>query len=153
MMHPDFFQYVSFRLGRSLFGISIPDIREIVALNRFTRVHRAPEAILGLMNLRGQILTILNTRAVMGLNPNRRFPGSHVIVFKNRPVGFAVDRIGDVTGVEKTRINSVPGNIHPGTADCLDHVIDLPGEVWMIVNADKMTACIRSDPGTAAEVG
>jgi purine-binding chemotaxis protein CheW len=141
------FQYISFRLAHTLMGIDILDIREIVPCSRITRVQLAPRFVLGLVNLRGQILTILDIRVLLGLDSPDQVSDGHVIVFKHANVGFAVDQIGDVSSIDRGKIESVPANVTPGVQAYADAVISLQEGVMVILNAHKILSCARTGPG------
>ena len=141
------FQYISFKLSHTLMGIDILNIREIVPCSRITRIQLAPRFVLGLVNLRGQILTILDIRVLLGLEPPDTHSGSHVIVFKYANVGFAVDQIGDVSSIDREKIESVPTNVTPGVQTYADAVITLQKGVMVILNAHKILSCARTGPG------
>lgn len=145
------FQYITFSLARNLMGVDILDIREIIPCTRVTRVHRAPRFVMGLMNLRGQILTILDIGVLMGIEKQGKKFGSHIIVFKHANVGFAVDQIGDLFDVDKEKIESIPVNIDPQIQKYSDTIINLPDGVMMIVNAGKIIACIRTETRSSKE--
>ena len=131
-------QYVTFRLAQNLIGVNILDIREIVPCARITRVQQAPEFVMGLMNLRGQILTVLDIGVMLGLTKCRIHPDTHIFIFKHRDVGFAVDQTGDVIGTDPEHIEAVPANIESGIQKFLENIINLPDEVLMILNAKKL---------------
>lgn len=132
------FQCISFRLDDSLIGINILDIREIVPCRRVTRISNAPRFVLGLMNLRGQILTVLDVGILLGLEKRKVRETSHVIIFKQKNVGFVVDRIGDVIGIRQADIERVPANIDPVVQEYTDHVVNLPDGILMLLNAQKL---------------
>lgn len=138
------FQYISFRLSHTLMGIDILDIREIVPCSRITRVQLAPRFVLGLVNLRGRILTILDIRVLLGLEPPDTHADSHLIVFKYADVGFAVDGIGDVSSIDREKIESVPTNVAPGIQTYADAVINLQEGVMALLNAHKILSCARN---------
>lgn len=131
-------QCVTFRLARNLIGINILDIREIVPCRKITRIAKSPRFVMGLMNLRGQILTVLDIGVLFGLQSRTAQKDSFVIIFKHKDVGFIVDKIGDVIGVEQTAIEPVPANIEPGIQEYMEHVINLPDELLMLLNAKKI---------------
>jgi purine-binding chemotaxis protein CheW len=146
------FQYISFRLAHTFMGIDILDIREIVPCNRVSRVHRAPWFVMGLLNLRGQILTLLDISVLLGFEqPGGRISGSHIIVFKHANVGFAVDQIGDVFSIDRERIESVPTNINPGIQKYADTIINLPEGVMILLNAGKILSCVRTEARSSKE--
>lgn len=131
-------QCITFRLAHNLIGINILDIREIVPCKRITHIAQSPQFVLGLMNLRGQILTILDIGILLGLEKRRIHPDSYVIIFKHKDVGFIVDKIGDVVGIEQKFIEAIPANIEPGIQEYMEHIINLPDEILMLLNAKKV---------------
>ena len=145
------FQYISFRLAHTFMGIDILDIREMVPCNRMSRVHCAPWFVMGLLNLRGQILTLLDISVLLGFEKPGRISGSHIIVFKQANVGFAVDQIGDVFTIDRERIESVPININPGIQKYADTVINLPAGIMILLNAGKIISCIRTEARSLKE--
>ncbi|MCP3875159.1 MAG: purine-binding chemotaxis protein CheW [Desulfobacteraceae bacterium] len=145
------FQYVTFRLAHNLIGINILDIREIVPYIKITRIQQAQEFILGLINLRGQILTILDVGVLLGLEKRKIHSQSHIIMFKHKDVGFIVDQIGDVIGADKKNIESIPANIEPGTKKYMENIINLPEEVLMILDAKKVLLHTQTDDEMSKE--
>jgi len=139
------FQYITFRLAQNLIGVDILDIREIVPCNRVTKIHRAPGFVMGLMNLRGQILTILDIGVLMGFHKQGEIFCSHIIVFKHTNVGFAVEQIGDLFDIDNEKIESIPANIDPQIQKYTDTIINLQDGVMMILNAEKIIACTQTE--------
>ncbi len=90
-----------FRVGESVYGCDIDSVREIVPFRRATRLPGAPPFVLGLINLRGTILTVLDLGR--RLQP-RRAPigdGSIILVdYGTRVVGIAVEEVMDVRNVD-----------------------------------------------------
>jgi len=132
------FQCVSFRLGHTLFGVDILDIREIISCAKMTQVQQAPKFVLGLINLRGQVLTIFDISVLLGLDHHRVHSDSHIIIFKHKPVGFVVDQVGDVIDIDPKDRTSVPANIEPGIQTYMEHIIRLPEDILMILAAPKI---------------
>jgi purine-binding chemotaxis protein CheW len=101
-------KYVTFRLSNNLIGFNILDIREIVPYIKVTDVQQSQDFVLGLMNLRGQILTVLDIGVLLGLEKRTIHSESHIIIFKHKKVGFVVDQIKDVIGTEHKNMESYP---------------------------------------------
>jgi purine-binding chemotaxis protein CheW len=139
-------QCVSFKLAHNLMGVNILDIREIVPCRKITPVAQAPGFVTGLMNLRGQILTVLDIGVLLGLEKRAVQAGSHVIVFKNRPVGFIVDRIGDVVGIDPQQMEAIPANIDPKIQEYMEHIIRLPDDILMLLDAAKLLSASAAYP-------
>ncbi|MCF6246836.1 MAG: chemotaxis protein CheW [Desulfobacula sp.] len=131
-------QCVTFRLDHNMIGINILDIREIIPCKKITHIARSPQFVSGLMNLRGQILTILDIGVLLGLESRIIHSDSYVIVFKHKNIGFIVDKIGDVVGIEQKLIEAIPANIDPAIQEYMEHIVNLPDEILMLLNAKKV---------------
>ncbi len=133
-------QYITFRLANNLIGVSILAVREIVPKFKITQVQKSPDFVLGLMNLRGQILTVFDVGVLLGFEKRQIHSDSHVILFKNKDVGFIVDQIGDVVGANDKNIESIPANIEPEIQKYMESIVNLPDEILMVMNAKKVLA-------------
>lgn len=133
-------QCVTFKLGHNLIGVNILDIREIVLYRNITPISRAPGFVAGLMNLRGQILTVLDIGELLGMERRDGQKGSHIIIFKHRPVGFIVDKIGDVIGIDPQLLREIPANIDPGINDYVLNILNMPDEMLLLIDAKKIVS-------------
>jgi len=123
-------QYSTFRLGDRLFGLDLMMIREINRILDITPVPHANSHIRGLINLRGQIVTILDLGVRLGLERQEILDTSHNIILKttaelasvkhegaqpyttsNDLVGFLVDAIGDVVEADESTIEPPSANV------------------------------------------
>jgi purine-binding chemotaxis protein CheW len=95
-----------FRVGSTVYGCDIDDIREIVPYRLATRLPGAPSHVTGLINLRGTIVTVLDLGVRLGATPERVADGSIMLVAmpgNNRLVGVAVQEVMDVRVVGSAR--------------------------------------------------
>lgn len=137
-------RYVTFKLDDNLAGMNILDISEIVPCTRISPVPQAPDFVLGLINLRGQILAILDIGVLLGMEKRVVGKESHFIIFKHKDTGFIVDRIGDVISTDQAKRDKIPENINPEIQSYMDYVIDLPDEVLMVLSAPKIQSFTAS---------
>ena len=103
----------SFWLQDLFFGIEVLNVQEVIREHDFTPVPLASHVVTGLMNLRGQIITIVDLRLRLGL-PARdegQQPMHMVVQTDAGPVSFAVDKIGDVVEVSSDTFEKPPGNL------------------------------------------
>jgi len=133
-------QYITFKLANNLIGVSILAIREIVPRFKITEVQKSPEFVLGLMNLRGQILTVFDIGVLLGFDKRPIHSDSCVIIFKHENVGFIVDQIGDVVSANEKNIESIPANIEPEIQKFMENIVKLPDEIVLVMNAKKVLA-------------
>lgn len=106
-------ELATFYVGHALCGMDILKIQEINKLMEMTKVPQAPEYMIGILNLRGQIVTIIDLGQKLGLgnieitNESRNIiinaPGEHV--------GLLVSKISDVVMADPDRIEPAPANM------------------------------------------
>ena len=135
-------QYSTFRLGDRMFGLDIVLIREINRILDITPVPHAKPFIRGLINLRGQIVTILDLGVRLGLARQELAETSHNIILKTNAelagmraadgsqprtatdlVGFLVDAIGDVVEADAGTIEPPSANVSETEGGFLSGVI------------------------------
>lgn len=104
-------EYVTFQLGEQLFGISIDQAHEVFGASQITRVPLAPSAIMGLLNLRGRVVTAICLRSLLGI-PGEGAPAAErtAIGIEHNGEHFAlvVDEIGDVLRLPLDGLEATP---------------------------------------------
>jgi len=152
-------QFVTFELNHQMLGIEILLVREVNRQLESTRVELAPSYILGLANLRGQIVTIFDLCAQLGLSAAGPDQGeSHNIVLKSNaelgpiraraqrddlvtsdePVGLRVRAIGDITQVNSEEIEPLPANLGAMKSHLLAGVVPLKRNVLILLNVGEV---------------
>lgn len=104
-------QLVTFELFGEIFAVPIVDVREIILMTQITPVPQAPTFVDGVINLRGQIIPIVDLRRRFGLNSNVANEDSRIIVVELSPtlvVGLIVDAVREVERIPATVINPPP---------------------------------------------
>lgn len=106
-------QLATFWLGELLLGIDIVAIREINRVVEITPVPDAPAAVKGVVNLRGDVVTILDLRTLLGLEHVELTSQSRLIVIpmEEEVVGLIVDRVTDVATVTTDDEVPLPANM------------------------------------------
>jgi purine-binding chemotaxis protein CheW len=103
-------EYLTFTLGDEHYAIDILAVREIRAFDTVTRIAGAPEFILGVMNLRGVIVPVVDLRLRFGVGSAELTPLTVLIVlqFGRRLVGVVVDGVADVVSLPAREISPAP---------------------------------------------
>lgn len=131
-------QFVSFRIDTNLMGIDILHVREINRALDITPVQHAPEYVKGLVNLRGQTVTVFDLGVRLGLAARRITEQTHNIIFKKDSVGILVDDISDVVSVDMMEIESPPANLAGIDTAYVEGVIKLSQELLVIISSEKI---------------
>ncbi len=110
-------ELVVFGVGEHLCAIPVEDIQEIIRNQSATRVFLAPEYVVGVLNLRGQIVTIVDMRRKFGMADGVGGGDARIIIIDVRlgeRVGLLVDRVDDIVAARSDDIEPPPSNIGQG---------------------------------------
>lgn len=133
-------QYCTFYLEKLLFGIELRGVQEVIQYVEMTPVPLAPEAVSGLINLRGQIVTAidLRRRLELGPRPDESLPANVVARSEDGSVSLLVDEIGDVVEVNDETFEPPPETLHGTIREVLMGVHKLEGRLLHVLDADKV---------------
>lgn len=139
-------QFATFFVDGLLFGVEVLRVQEVLRYQEMTPVPRAFDVIEGLINLRGQIVTAIDVRRRLGLQPRgaARSPMNMVIRGDDGAVSLLVDEIGDVLDVDESSFEPVPENVSAGIRDLTTGVYKLRERLLLVLDTDK---AIDVNPG------
>lgn len=105
---------MSFNLGEAVFGIDARQIQEVARVGGITAVRHAPPDVVGIRNLRGHIVTVMDLRTRLGLGSVAISPESRVLIVEaqGEPIGLLVDRVADTINVDAAAIQPAPSNVN-----------------------------------------
>ena len=103
-------QLVCFRIQKEEFGIDIMLVQEIIRIQGITAVPRAPAFVEGIVNLRGNVLPVLDMRKRFGLEIGERTEQNRIVVvdIKGRTVGIIVDSVSEVLRIPRNQVEALP---------------------------------------------
>jgi purine-binding chemotaxis protein CheW len=103
-------KYMEFSLGDETFAIPLLMVKEVINIPEFTPVPYTPSYFLGIMNLRGQVLSAIDLRKKMSITPNIEHNETAIIILDldNISLGIMVDSINSVLSIEKDSLSSPP---------------------------------------------
>lgn len=102
-------QFVIFTLKQQLYGIDIQSVQIIERMKNIMRVPKAPECIKGVMNLRGEIIPVIDLRAQFQLGEMADCDDTRIIIIKidDTMVGIIVDSVKEVVELKDEQIESI----------------------------------------------
>ena len=102
-------RYLEFNLGPEPYGIPLLSVKEVITLPETTRIPNAPSYYIGIMNLRGQIISIIDLRKKLGINPQEVNEEAVVIIeIEGMGIGLVVDSINKVLNIPLEQLKAVP---------------------------------------------
>jgi purine-binding chemotaxis protein CheW len=152
--------YATFTLDQRVFGQTIPMIREIIRSCAITPVPHAPPHVRGLINLRGQVVTILDLAVRLGMPRRATDERSHILILKTDAelasmqargegrglqgsadvVGFLVDTLGDVVEADESKIEPPSANVTEAEGRFLSGVIQTDSGLLVLLNIRTVLA-------------
>jgi len=106
----DVVQLVGFVVGDEEYSVPILSIQEIIKPIAWTRVPQTPAYVLGVFNLRGSVIPLIDLRAKFGLGSINHTDDTRFIVIRNEDevAGFVIDRLTEAIRMKKTAIGPAP---------------------------------------------
>ena len=111
------FELLLFRLGegagtdrRELFGINVFKVREILVMPEVTVMVNAPPSVMGIANVRGQMIPVINLPSIVGCNPTKGLGILLVTEFARTTQAFAVEEVNEIVRLEWKQVLSAEGH-------------------------------------------
>lgn len=133
-------QLVTFYADDFLLGVNIDYVQEISRQVELTPVPGAPESICGVINLRGDVVTVLNLHHLLGAKPLE--PGANwcnlILSIGTERVGVCVDRVSDICTVPENKIVEGPSNLRSLNSRYIEGVYLREDAVVVILDPVKL---------------
>ena len=133
---------LTFYVGGELFGIDVNLVKEITRNIEYTPLLNGKKYIKGLMNLRGNIVTIFDLELILGKKIDNEVTKLQCIVLKaeddNEQLGFLVDRTEDVLEIKKESFCELPEDVVEAKGNYISSVIKGQGELLKILDFHKI---------------
>jgi len=135
------------------FGISISNIRDVLKQNETTPVPRSNNNIIGLLNLRGHIVTEINVAKILEVenvsSKGNKDKYSVVITKDHEMYSVVFDKIGDIVDIEGNTIEKLPETINKNWLSVAEGVVRMDEDLVVILNLESMINHITPDKDTA----
>lgn len=130
---------LTFYLCGTLCGIDIKTAKEINRNISYTAIPGAAAHIVGLLNLRGQVVTLLDLAQLLNFKQMDERKNSHCIILKNKAeesdqVGFFIDKRGDVIDVTPDMCERVPANLSDVEKKFIHEVVKLKDGILLLLD-------------------
>ena len=135
-------QWVTFRLDNEKYGINVMQVREVLRVSEIAPVPGAPNFVLGIINLRGNVVTVMDTRKRFGLAPRGHDDSTRIVIIESeeRVVGMMVDSVAEVMNLAASAIESTPDVGNDQSAKYIQGVSNVGGELLILVDLERLIA-------------
>jgi len=133
-------QWVTFRLDNETYGINVMQVQEVLRYTEIAPVPGAPPYVLGIINLRGNVVTVIDTRLRFGLMQTETTDQTRIVIIEteNQVVGILVDAVAEVVYLRQSEIETTPNVGNEETAKFIQGVCHKNDELLILVDLEKM---------------
>lgn len=139
-------QVLTFSLGGETYGVDILRVKEIRGWSPVTRIPRSTAAVLGVLNLRGAIVPIIDLRVRFALSAAEFTPVTVIIVLSlhtdegQRECGVVVDSVKDVADITQDNIRPAPSLNAGDTSEFIEGITTCDEKMLILLDADRLVA-------------
>ena len=103
-------RWVTFQLDREMYGVNVMQVREVLRYSDIAPVPGAPAYVLGIINLRGNVVSVIDTRMRFGLPPSEITDNTRIMIIESerQVVGILVDSVAEVVDLNTNEIDDTP---------------------------------------------
>jgi purine-binding chemotaxis protein CheW len=133
-------QWVTFYLDKERYGINVMQVQEVLRVSEITAVPGAPEYVLGIINLRGNVVTVIDTRQRFRLPPRAMDDSTRIVIMEteSQVVGILVDSVAEVVELRASEIEAAPNVGNEESARFIQGVCSLNGELLILIDLNKL---------------
>jgi len=130
------------RVGKQWLGLQVRQVREVVTPQPRTEMPLAPDAVMGLINLRGWVITQLDVRKVVGLPPREgeKYRVAIVETMSGEDFGLVMDEVGEVVNLDPDLYEKTPKTLDRIWQDVSEGVLKQEDRVVVLVNVERFIA-------------
>lgn len=133
-------QWVTFRLAGETYGINVMQVQEVLRYTDIAPVPGASYHVLGIINLRGKVVTVIDTRIRFGLPKGEINDNTRIVIIEasSHVIGILVDSVAEVVYLRQSEIDSTPNVGNEDSSRYIQGVCHKDGELLILVDLDKM---------------
>lgn len=141
--------YLSFKLGGEFFSIPVMKVLEILEVPKITKVPHSPDFLKGVINLRGAVLPVIDTRVKFGMSPTDFTINTSILVLSVQhdeevlTVGVLVDSVVEVFEIEDSEIKPSPSIGAKYKAEFIEGMINYEDQFMMLLDIDQIFSLIE----------
>jgi len=136
----DDFQCVTFTLEGEVYGINVMQVQEVLRETEVAPVPGAPHYVIGIINLRGNVVSVIDARSRFGLMTKEDDDLSRIIVIEasTHTIGILVDSVAEVVDIKRSEVETAPNVGNDETSKYIDGVVSRGEELLILVDLNKL---------------
>ena len=136
----DVIQCVTFRLENETYGINVMQVQEVLRVTEIAPVPGAPDYVLGIINLRGNVVTVIDTRRRLVLPSREPDDATRIVIIETgkHVVGIMVDAVAEVVDLDTSEIDTAPSVGNEDSARYIQGVANVDDNLLILVDLNKL---------------
>ena len=133
-------QWVTFRLDGETYGVNVMQVQEVLRYTEIAPVPGAPTYVLGIINLRGNVVTVMDTRKRFGLARGEITDATRIVIVETgqHVVGILVDSVSEVVYLRQSEIENPPNTGQDDSARFIQGVCNKNEELLILVELERL---------------
>lgn len=133
-------QFVTFRLADETYGIVVMQVQEVLRVTEIAPVPGAPNYVLGIINLRGNVVTVIDTRSRFGLPAKENDDATRIVIIEaeRQVIGILVDSVAEVVDLHQSQIESAPNVGNDDSSRYIQGVATKGKELLILVDLNRL---------------
>ena len=133
-------QLISFTVGAEEYGLELLRVKEVIRMRQITWLPKAPSCVKGIINLRGDVIPIVDLRDRFGLQPQEQTAMTRVVVVEveGMPVGMVVDSASQVVRVPADQFDPPPTAMGEVSRDFITAVGKMGDKLVSMIDVDRI---------------
>ena len=133
-------QWVTFHLENEKYGIKVMQVQEVLRMTEIAPVPGAPHYVIGIINLRGSVVTVIDTRRRFGLPDVDTDDETRIVIVEanNNVVGILVDSVAEVVDLKISDIETAPNVGNDESSKYIQGVSSRENELLILVDVNKL---------------
>ena len=133
-------RWVTFHMDRETYGINVTQVREVLRITEIAPVPGAPDYVLGIINLRGNVVTVMDTRKRFSLPPTETTDSTRIVIIEvdGQEVGVMVDSVAEVVDIRQSNIEAAPNVGNDDASRYIQGVSSLDGNLLILIDLNKL---------------
>jgi purine-binding chemotaxis protein CheW len=133
-------RWVTFRLDNEIYGINVMQVQEVLRVSEIAPVPGAPGYVLGIINLRGNVVTVMDTRSRLGLPCKEIDDATRIVIVEASKivVGILVDSVAEVVDLSSSEVESAPNVGSDESSKYIQGVASREGELLILMDLNKL---------------
>lgn len=133
-------QWVTFRLEDETYAINVMQVQEVLRVTEIAPVPGAPVFVLGIINLRGNVVTVIDARKRIGLPSKEMDDDTRIVIIEagEQVVGIVVDAVAEVMYVNESEIEAAPSVGNDDSSKYIQGVVSRDNQITILMDLNKL---------------